>query len=156
MKVEKSCGAIVYTKEKDNIKYVIIRSKEGIYGFPKGHMEGEESEVETAVREVLEETGLNVQLINGFRTEDSHTFINNKETRLKHIVYFLGEYSHQIPTAQEAELNGLQLMDYQTALSVFQYESSKRLLTEAHNFLMQSTEPSQTTFSVVSNRPSLI
>ena len=137
MKTERSCGAIVYTKENGNIKYVIIRSKEGIYGFPKGHIEGKESEAETALREVLEETGLIVQLLDGFRTEDSHTFITNKETRLKHIVYFLGEYTNQIPTAQEAELSSLHLMDYKTALSVFQYESSKRLLMEAHNFLIQ-------------------
>jgi tRNA nucleotidyltransferase (CCA-adding enzyme) len=137
MKTEKSCGAIVYTNENGCMKYVIIRSKEGIYGFPKGHMEGSETEVETALREVLEETGLMVQLIDGFRTEDSHTFISNEETKLKHIVYFLGEYSNQIPHVQEAELSSLHLMDYETALSVFQYESSKRLLTEAHHFLMQ-------------------
>ena len=37
MITEKSCGAIVYTHENSTIKYVIIRSKEGIYGFPKGH-----------------------------------------------------------------------------------------------------------------------
>jgi tRNA nucleotidyltransferase (CCA-adding enzyme) len=137
MKTEKSCGAIVYTNENGCMKYVIIRSKEGIYGFPKGHMEGSETEVETALREVLEETGLMVRLIDGFRTEDSHTFISNEETKLKHIVYFLGEYSNQIPHVQEAELSSLHLMDYETALSVFQYESSKRLLTEAHHFLMQ-------------------
>ena len=34
MITEKSCGAIVYTCENSTIKYVIIRSKEGIYGFP--------------------------------------------------------------------------------------------------------------------------
>lgn len=137
MITEKSCGAIVYTKDHDNIEYVIICSKEGIFGFPKGHMEGNETEIETALREVAEETGLAVKLVRGFKTEDTHTFNRNGETRLKHIVYFLGEYSAQTPTAQETELNGVYLMDYETAMSLFQYESSKRLLTEAHNYLMQ-------------------
>ena len=137
MITEKSCGAVVYTKESGNIEYVIIRSKEGIYGFPKGHTEENETEMETALREVVEETGLAVKLIHGFRTEDTHTFIRNGETRLKHIVYFLGEYSGQTPVAQESELSGVYSMDYESALSVFQYESSKRLLMEAHNFLMQ-------------------
>ena len=137
MITEKSCGAIVYTKDHDNIEYVIICSKEGIFGFPKGHMEGNETKIETALREVAEETGLAVKLIRGFKTEDTHTFNRNGETRLKHIVYFLGEYSAQTPTAQETELNGVYLMDYETAMSLFQYESSKRLLTEAHNYLMQ-------------------
>ncbi len=137
MITEKSCGAIVYTKESGNIEYVIIRSKEGIYGFPKGHMEENESETETALREVAEEIGLKVTLISEFRLEDTHIFSCNGETRLKHIVYFLGEYSAQTPTAQETELNGVYLMNYETAVSSFQFENSRRLLTDAHNFLMQ-------------------
>lgn len=137
MITEKSCGAIVYTTEYDDIKYIIIRSKEGIYGFPKGHMEGTETETETALREILEETGLSVRLIDGFRTEDTHSFTKNGEPRLKHIVYFLGEYSNQTPTAQITELNSIHLMDYEAAMSAFQFDSSRRLLTEAHNFLTQ-------------------
>ena len=137
MITEKSCGAIVYTKDDGSIQYVIIRSKEGFYGFPKGHMEENETEAETALREVTEEVGLSVTLIPDFRTEDMHTFNRNGETRLKHIVYFLGEYSMQTPIAQETELNGVYLMSFETAISSFQFESSKRLLTEVHNFLMQ-------------------
>lgn len=137
MIIEKSCGAIVFTKESGDIEYVIIRSKEGIYGFPKGHIEENESETETTLREVEEEVSLTVTLIPGFRSEDTYSFIRNSETRLKHIVYFLGEFSAQTPTVQEIELNGVYLMDYETAMSSFQFESSKRLLTEAHNFLMQ-------------------
>ncbi len=137
MITEKSCGAIVYTIENNKIKYVIIRSKEGIYGFPKGHIEGTESETETALREISEETGLIVRLIDGFRTEDTHRFIRNGETRIKNVVYFLAEYSDQVLKAQESELSSVHLMDYETATSVFQFESSKRLLSEAHDFLMQ-------------------
>ena len=137
MITEKSCGVIVYTKEYGCIQYVIIRSKEGFYGFPKGHMEENETEAETALREVAEEVGLSVTLIPDFRTEDTHTFNRNGETRLKHIVYFLGEYSAQTPVAQETELNSVYLMSYETAMASFQFDSSKKLLTEAHNFLMK-------------------
>ena len=134
---EKSCGAIVYTKDNGNIQYVIIRSKDGFYGFPKGHVEENETEAETALREVAEETGLTIMLIPGFRTEDTYAFIRNGETRIKHIVYFLGEYSGQTPAAQETELSGVYLLNYEAAMSVFQFDSSKRLLTDAHHFLMQ-------------------
>ena len=137
MITEKSCGAIVYTKDYGSIQYVIIRSKEGFYGFPKGHMEENETEEETALREVAEETGLTITLVPDFRTEDTHTFNRNGETRLKHIVYFLGAYSGQTPIAQETELNGVFLMSYETAMYSFQFDNSKKLLTEAHNFLMQ-------------------
>ena len=137
MITEKSCGAIVFTKDNDEIRYVIIQFKEGIFGFPKGHVEGAETEEETALREILEETGLLVRLIDGFRTEDTHTFIRNRETRLKHIVYFLAAYEQQSLTVQESELSSIHLMNCETAMAAFQFESSKRLLKEARCFLLK-------------------
>ena len=124
MIIEKSCGAVVFTKNAEGIKYVIIESKEGYYGFPKGHVENNETELETARREVLEETGLQVEFLENFRIEDSHPFQRNRETRMKHIVYFLAEFSNQFLRAQESELNSIHLMDYETAMSSFQFENS--------------------------------
>ncbi|MBQ9848498.1 MAG: NUDIX domain-containing protein [Clostridia bacterium] len=135
MITEKSCGAVVFTRIKGIVKYVIIQSKEGFFGFPKGHLEANETETETALREIFEETGLKVDIIAGFKTEDRHTFLKNGETRMKHVVYFLAEYSNQALVAQESELNGIFLMDYETAVESFQFESSKRVLTEANSFL---------------------
>ncbi len=135
MITEYSCGAVVFTRENGIVQYVIIQSKEGFYGFPKGHMEGAESEEATALREIREETGLEVALIDGFRAVDTHPFTKNGETRLKHVVYFLAEFAGQTPKAQESELDGIGLMDYETALGALQFESARRLLTEAHGFL---------------------
>lgn len=137
MIVERSCGAVVFTKEGGKIQYVIVRSKEGFYGFPKGHVEGQESERETALREIEEETGLRAALLEGFRTEDSHPFTRGGETRMKHIVYFLAEYAGQTPVAQEEELSGVCLMEYERAMQAFQFESSRRILAQAHAFLQQ-------------------
>lgn len=136
MIIEKSCGAVVFTKNAEGIEYVIIESKEGYYGFPKGHVENNETELETARREVLEETGLQVEFLENFRIEDSHPFQRNGETRMKYIVYFLAEFSNQFLRAQESELNSIHLMDYETAMSSFQFENSKRILKEAHKFLL--------------------
>ena len=135
MIIEKSCGAVVFTKENECIKYVIIESRAGFFGFPKGHIEKNESEHETAKREIFEETGLHVDFLENFRAEDSYLFQNNGEERMKHIVYFLAEFKGQCPVPQESELNSIRLLDYDTALSVFQFESSKRVLSEAHTFL---------------------
>lgn len=137
MMTEKSCGAVVFTRDYDTIQYVIIQNKEGIYGFPKGHMENNETEQETALREIREETGLSVKIIGGFSAEDSYTVTRSGVTRMKHIVYLLAEYSDQMPEPQESELSGIHLMDYQTAMTAFQFESSKRILTQAHHFLTE-------------------
>ena len=43
MTYEVSSGAVVFTRESGILRYVIVRSLEGFYGFPKGHIEGKES-----------------------------------------------------------------------------------------------------------------
>lgn len=137
MDYEKSCGAVVFTRiNNNNIKYLLIQNLEGIYGFPKGHVEDGESEMQTAIREVFEEVEIKVELINGFRTEDEH-LIPQKNT-IKKIVYFLGEYNNQEFNYQKEELSNEELVDYKTALTLFQFESSKRILKEANDFLVNS------------------
>ena len=64
---EKSAGAVVYFPDGENIYILIEKMKQGHYSFPKGHMEGVETEAETAIREIREETGLEVVLDTGFR-----------------------------------------------------------------------------------------
>jgi len=136
MVYEKSCGAVVFTKVRNEIKYLLIRSLAGIYGFPKGHVEKGETEEETALREVFEEVGLTVTLIPGFRTEDEH-LLPRKANTMKQIVYFLGEYWGGEYHYQKEELSDALLVDYDTAMTLFQFDSSKRILTEANDFLLE-------------------
>ena len=117
-------------------RFYIIRSPEGFYGFPKGHVEDGETEEQTALREIFEETGLRVHLIDGFRTEDSHPLIREgRPDVIKTIVYFLAEFDGQALRAQESEVSEISLMSYEKAMSSFQFESSKRILSEAFDFL---------------------
>ena len=143
---EKSCGAIVYTYEKGARKYVIIRGT-GIYkefcGFPKGHMEPGETENETALREVKEEIGLDVTILEGFRVVDEHFLAreghpNDKKTN----VYFLAECRDQEVKAQKSEVSEVVLMDYKEAMQILQYEESRRELTEAEEYLNKRNEQS--------------
>ena len=133
---EKSCGAVVFTRTADTVEYVIIQSLEGYYGFPKGHCEAGETEEETALREILEETGLQVHLIPGFRYVDAHP-IPQKPGVMKQIVYFLAEYESQNPVYQQEELAGAYLMIYAAAMDAFQWQSSKDVLTKANDYLLK-------------------
>lgn len=135
MTYEVSSGAVVFTREGGGIRYVIVRSLEGYYGFPKGHIEGEETEEEAAHREIKEETGLSVRLVPGFRTIDEHT-IPEKPGVTKRIIYFLGEYEGQEIQLQKEELLEAPLLSYEEAMARFQFESSRRILKEANDFLL--------------------
>lgn len=135
MKVENSCGAVVYTVINNERKYAIITSTEGIYGFPKGHMEPGETEFDTALREIKEETNLDVNILDGFRTIEEHTFMRDNEERLKHVVYFIAEYKDQEFRPQEGELIDINLMSYDEAYNCFQYDNCRRVLKEVEDYL---------------------
>ena len=66
MVTEKSCGAIVVKKQDGRYYTLVVRQNAGHWGFPKGHIERGETKEQTALREVQEETGLRVKLIEGF------------------------------------------------------------------------------------------
>lgn len=136
MQRETSCGAVVFTLCGGKRRYVIVRGKKGFFGFPKGHMEAGETEQETALREIKEETGLSVRLIDGFRTEDEHPLIREgKPETIKKIIYFAAVFENQETHAQESEITEIRLMTYEEAMKAFQFESSKRILAEANAFL---------------------
>ena len=60
---EKSCGAITYKIENGIFYFLIEKMNKGHFSLPKGHVEKGESEVETAYREIKEETILDVGLV---------------------------------------------------------------------------------------------
>jgi 8-oxo-dGTP pyrophosphatase MutT (NUDIX family) len=134
---EKSCGAVVFTVINNEIRYLLIKSRSGIYGFPKGHVEGREGEQETALREIFEETGVRVKLLPDFRAEDEYV-LPKKHGARKLVVYFLGYYEGQSIKYSADELSDAFLIGYDGALSLLQFEGGKRVLRAANDFLMKN------------------
>ena len=68
----RSCGAIVFREnpepgEGGGLQVLLVRYGYHHWGYPKGQMEEGETEEDTVLREVLEETGLEVNILPGFR-----------------------------------------------------------------------------------------
>lgn len=131
---EKSCGAVVFTDDGGERKYLVIKSIEGICGFPKGHVENGETEQETARREILEETGINVTFIDGFRIRESYSFVRGGVRIEKEVIYFLCSFSGQTPCPQESEISEIYLLDYNSAHKKLSFESAKHILMEAEKY----------------------
>lgn len=75
--MEISCGTVLYSKVNGIIHYVLIQAyDDGYCGFPKGHLEGEETEEETALRETWEEVSVKGKIEDGFRKETLYTLPN--------------------------------------------------------------------------------
>jgi len=55
---EHSAGGVIFRRTPEGVRWLVIRDSYRNWGFPKGHVEDGESEVDAARREVGEETGL--------------------------------------------------------------------------------------------------
>ena len=85
---EKSCGAVIFYKTRQDTKILLVKNNNGRYwSFPKGHIEDGENEHQTAIREIKEETGLDVTIFNGFREKiqeeeiDSYIWVDLQQAR---------------------------------------------------------------------------
>ena len=137
MNYEYCCGAVVFTRVNGIPHYLLVRAQgdaEGCHGFPKGHMEPGETEEQTALREIFEETGLRVDLLPGFRAEEDYPLPTPPDTR-KRVVFFLAEYKDQAVRIQESELASYALAPFDEALPLVEYDDSKQVLRDAHAFL---------------------
>ncbi|MBQ2793446.1 MAG: NUDIX domain-containing protein [Clostridia bacterium] len=131
---EYSAGVVVFKRERGKLKYLVIKSLTGVFGFPKGHIEAGESEKEAAVREVLEETGITTRIIDGFERRNEYPIPFMKDT-VKHVVYFLGEYVSGSPTPQKNETSGVYFYSKEIAAKKFYFDNLKKMLYDADAFV---------------------
>jgi len=92
MKAVKSCGVMVFRREPE-MQFLLLRLPRWV-DLPKGHIEAGETELECALRELREETGIEeIDLVDGFRFPAIYYPKYNRnggETVEKTVVYFLG------------------------------------------------------------------
>lgn len=134
MKKEKSCGALVYhTDSKGQVTYLLIQHKNGgHWAFTKGHVEGQESEAETALREIQEEVQLQVDLDQGFR---HLTTYSPKPGVTKDVIYFVAQSQSQTVKTQTDEVLAYAWLPFDQALAQLSYPNDQAILSAAHDYL---------------------
>ncbi|MGN0654825.1 MAG: bis(5'-nucleosyl)-tetraphosphatase [Oscillospiraceae bacterium] len=129
MLYEKSCGAIVYRKFHGNTEILLIKHvNSGHWSFPKGHVEEGETEAETAIREVKEETGLDIMLDTTFR--ETVQYYPRKDTQ-KVVVYFLAKAKSYELIPQEEEIAAIKWVEIGNAGALLTYENDKTIVNKA-------------------------
>lgn len=132
---EKSCGAIVYRVINDRIRFLLIKNKRSAHwGFPKGHIEKGETPWQTAVREVSEEAGLEIEIVPDFESKSEYTIQSRVE---KCVTIFLATTQQTTTTIQQEEIGDYAWLDYKKAFNTLRFENDKMILEQANNFLAQ-------------------
>ncbi|MDE6021759.1 MAG: NUDIX domain-containing protein [Ruminococcus sp.] len=131
---EKSCGAIVYRKFHGNTEILLIKHiNSGHWSFPKGHVEGNETEIETALREIKEETALDVLIDPTFRETVSYY---PKRDTLKTVVYFIARAKNYNFIPQAEEIADIRWVDIGYASNILSYDNDKHIVSKAKSAIM--------------------
>ncbi len=126
MEQEKSCGAVIFRKHHGNTELLLIKhTNGGHWSFPKGHVEPGETEVQTALREIREETGLEVQIDTSFREVVSYS--PRKDT-LKSVVYFLAWVKSRELHPQPEEVSQVKWVEISLAPKWLNYDNDRQLV----------------------------
>ena len=129
MSYEKSCGAVVFRREGGRIYILMIRHKAGGHrSFPKGHMEKDETEYLTAIREVREETGIQPVLRSDFRETVHYHPMPGVE---KEVVYFLSETRQSDIRPREGEIAEVEWVDAEQVDNTLLYENDRTVYRAA-------------------------
>ncbi|MGA2523714.1 MAG: bis(5'-nucleosyl)-tetraphosphatase [Candidatus Bathyarchaeia archaeon] len=132
---EKSCGAVVFVRKNGVPKYLLLNYAAGHWDFVKGNVEANESEQQTVVRELQEETGITgAQFIDGFREDITYFYRRQGLTIHKEVVFFVMEaFTDKVELSFEHV--GYVWLDYRRATEKLTFKNSKDVLQKAHEFL---------------------
>ena len=127
---EKSCGAVVWRRGNDGKVYILmIRHRHGgNRSFPKGHMERGETEYMTAVREVYEETAVQIRIHSDFRETVHYSPMPGVE---KEVVYFLTETKQEEIRPRAGEIAKVEWVPVEEVENSLTHENDKIIFRAA-------------------------
>ena len=112
---EKSCGVLPYRMVEGQQQFLLVfESFSKCWSLPKGHMEAGETQIQTALRELLEETGLRARLDTSRSAAIEYPI---SIFARKQVIFFLGQVSGE-PKSRPGEIEAYkwvtaqQLQDY--------------------------------------------
>ncbi len=131
---ERSAGAVVFRKTDKGRIYLLLQNA-GRWDFPKGGVERGESELQTVLREVEEETGISdIKIVPGFRKVIEYFYRRDGKNIHKQVVYVLARTNEE-SVKISFEHQGFGWFPYQEALERASYDNSKLTLAEAEKFV---------------------
>lgn len=148
---EKSVGAVVFRMENNEIKFLLLEYQNGHWGFPKGHIEKGEGQGEALIREIKEETNIDVdkiEIIPGFFDHERYFYIARGEERARRIenkngiFIFKKVFYYMVETSEDSiilsdEHTDFNWLPFREAMELLTFKNSKRILEKANKMLKE-------------------
>lgn len=135
MVLEQSIGAVIRHQSQEDLQtseFLLLKNRRGFWGFPQGHKEKGESEIQTLIREVFEETGIRDLEIQSYIGDIRYSYFkgdgmkSEKEVRF----YFAVTPTKQVRISNEhADFRWVTLPD---ALNMIDHAKLKQILAKGH------------------------
>ena len=146
---ETSVGAFIYKIENGEILFLLVyseRNKE--WGFPNGHVESDETELETAKREIKEETGItDITFVDDFRCTDTYKIkgtLESTKNRIidKNVIYYLAVTREDFKCSYDNEIGQGKWLNCDQAIEYLKHNNQKKLLKSAYMFIKEGKNES--------------
>ncbi|MCR5186446.1 MAG: NUDIX domain-containing protein [Clostridia bacterium] len=130
MKKEVACGCIIF--DKNNNILLIHQKNDDFWGFPKGHVDDGETEFQTALREVKEEVGLDVEIIDAKYRYVLNYWIQKRNVDKTTILYLAKPKQENANVIiQEAEVTESKWVTIEEATKLLTYDDLKEVMRTA-------------------------
>ena len=142
--VDFAAGGIVLSEDK----ILLVKNKKGDssadsvswWGYPKGHLEDGEKPSEAAVREVFEETGFEVKIVNNKPVAESRYEIERSGEILQKTVWFYEmEVVEPFKNEPDDEIDEIALVDFESALDLLTHDEDRKILKYVFNQWKEKT-----------------
>ena len=129
-------GIVTYINN-EQIYVALLKDKDNNWVLPKGHLKEGESLVETAIREVLEETNIKLKTENLVDKIGDFTYFSNLENSDKNIKAYLfkiSKYQKIVPLEKENFIKGHWLA-LEDAINKVTYQEQKEVLQKVSKYI---------------------
>lgn len=134
MDLQFSAGAFIYRKENGEPLFLLMVKKNGEYDLAKGHIEKGESAEMAAIREIKEETGLDVDFIPYFTASTRYFFYERRRKVLKTVKFFLAEAKAK-NVRVSYEHKGYEWVDYDSAVMKLKFKDLVGLMPRVREYI---------------------
>jgi bis(5'-nucleosidyl)-tetraphosphatase len=138
MKQLYSAGVVVFTKQDNEIKYLLLQHAAGHWSFPKGKMEGGETKQQAGLRELQEEAGIGADLMLGFEKQFTYQFYDQFRNLVRKTVYFFVGKAKSTDVIVSQEHKHFAWVPYNEAFTLITHDNARDILCAAHQYIVQN------------------